>query len=371
MNPQMQDLFNTLRDGMIIVSPEGMVRYANRAARRDIPFAEGALVSDDIRNQLRAASQGYVQLPVTMEVDTPDGGNEADRLRVTIVASPVGDDYVLVVHNVTEVRFYETAVSNLAEMMNHELKEPFQGFLQLLERLQKGIGDGSVYADPAMLRSIGELTAERGSDLMHRINQLMLLAEVYSHAPVVARERIASGDLLSDALHMARPILAARRIRVSIVRPSDEPTTIYGSRSWLTQALAEYIQHVAANALADSEFILTVKGNGGFVMFRLSNTGQTIPPRQRERTFMPFHRGNNPRKGDGLGLGLALCKRVVELHQGHVRLMESADDVQELVIELPIGGPQPVAVEGGSVEQTLRYAQDLARLMQRLSPATA
>lgn len=371
MNLNMRKLFDSLRDGLVIVSPDGLVRYANHVASQGLaPVVGKPLPSDAIRHQIRAAWQGYVKLPLTLEVDAPGQSRDADRLRVTLMHSPVGEEYVVVVHNITESQFYENTINNLAEVMRQELSQPFQGMVRGLEVLLEKLGNEDVYADPALLRELGDRVAEDGAALLRHMNQLLLMAETFSRAPMVGNDRILVRDLVSEVLLAAKPLLAHKRIRVSMLGVSEELPTLYGSRRWLVQAMGEYIQYMAGQAKEDSEFLLTAKGGGNFIIFHLRNTGQGLPVHLRDRAFLPFHRGAGAPDGAplGLGLGLALCKRVLELHKGHVRLVESEGETNELIMELPAGGALE-AEEAAGIEQAQRYAQDIARLMQRTSMA--
>lgn len=369
MNTNMQKLFDSLRDGVAIVTPDARVRYVNGIAARHLGLAAGqALAAESLRHHIDAALRGYVKLPLTLEVDAPGQARAIDRLRVSLLQSPVGEDYVLVVHNVTEAQFYENTVRNLAEILNADLGAPLMALAGDLEQLRERAARVSAGDDPVPLGDLTDGIVEKGNGLLRRLNQLLLLAETFVHAPMLDQERIAPAELISEALMLVKPVLAARRIRVSLSGVNDGLPSLYGSRQWLARVLAEYIQHLAAHAKNDAELLLTAKGGGNFILFRLQNWGLGIPAHLRERAFLPFHRGAEPGEDNGLGLGLALCRRVVELHRGHLHLKESDGEIVELSLELPAGG-LPQARDADGIEQAQRYALDLARLMRRSAPA--
>ncbi len=379
MNLNMQKLFDTLRDGVAIVSPECVVRYANQIAGQSLGVVAGQpLPAENICHQIRAVAHGYVRLPITLEVDAPGQQHQVDRLRVTLLQSPVGNDYLVVVHNLTEAQFYENTVRNLAEMTQQELALPLQDLVRALESLHEQLGhwpaqagaEGASREGQDRLHSLTEKVIENSAGVLQRFRQLLLLSETFSFAPMVGQERITAAELVSEALMRARPALAARRIRVSQVGVDEHLPVIYGAKAWLSQALAEYVQLMAASASRDSELLLNVRSGGNFITLHLQNCGLGIPSHLRERAFLPFQRGAEGGEAAGLGMGLAmglaLCKRVVELHQGHVHLVDNDQEIVELSIELPAGGLTDAQNTGG-IEQAQRYAQDLARLMQRAS----
>lgn len=376
MNANMQKLFDSLRDCVVIANDEGQVKYANRVAQKMLSIHSGQpLPGDSIRLQLKAARQGYLKLPITLEVDAPGQGGEADHLRVTILESPVGNDYVIVLHNLTEAQFYENTTRNLAELLNHEFRTPLQDLSVALDKLLMQLPiaqDAGKDAVPGMtqadrLQAISSTLIEVGSRLDHHLEQLLMFGETFGHAPMRSSERLTIPDLVSRVLLKVRAYLQPRHIRVSLVGVSESLPIIYGSMTWLSQALAEIIRGLGEHAKDGAEILLSVKASGNFVMFQVEDRGCGIPSHLRERAFLPFYRGEQ--SPSGLGLGMALCKQIVELHGGHVRFVDAGDDMSGFIVEVPVGSTTVRSEEEVGLLQAQRYAQDLARLMQRAAGA--
>jgi signal transduction histidine kinase len=76
-------------------------------------------------------------------------------------------------------------------------------------------------------------------------------------------------------------------------------------------------------------------GNSGTVELRFADTGEGIPPEDREKIFAPFY----STKPTGFGLGLAITRRIVEDHGGRIRVADSKGPGTVMVIELPFPGP--------------------------------
>ena len=71
-------------------------------------------------------------------------------------------------------------------------------------------------------------------------------------------------------------------------------------------------------------------------MIHFSNHGDTIPEGKLSRLFEQFYRLDSSRSSQGgAGLGLAIAKQIVELHQGTIKA-QSADDIIEFTVELPL-----------------------------------
>ena len=144
MNLLMQRLFDSLREGIAIVSVDCEVRYTNQIARNILGMSQGRVVVPEVICQrVKGVLQGYATLPLTLEMDSPGQAVEADHLRVTLLQSPVGQDLVVVLHNVSEAQFYEHTVRNLAQMLDHELGGPFRQLLGSLEDLSGRLATGA------------------------------------------------------------------------------------------------------------------------------------------------------------------------------------------------------------------------------------
>ena len=90
-------------------------------------------------------------------------------------------------------------------------------------------------------------------------------------------------------------------------------------------------------------------------------------PQIADRVFPPFNVAQAPAakvRPPGLGLGLPLAKRIVEIHGGYVNVGSSRDETTQLVLELPTGAPRREAARL-DIAQAQRYAEDIAKLKAR------
>jgi signal transduction histidine kinase len=78
--------------------------------------------------------------------------------------------------------------------------------------------------------------------------------------------------------------------------------------------------------------------HGNTVQFALEDRGAGIPPEERERVFQPFYRGKRAKQENvaGLGLGLALVRRIVEAHDGEIELRSDRGVGTTIAFSVPI-----------------------------------
>ncbi|MCX6935469.1 MAG: ATP-binding protein, partial [Verrucomicrobia bacterium] len=125
----------------------------------------------------------------------------------------------------------------------------------------------------------------------------------------------------------------------SIKIEQDIPANIHVNAD--AELLEQALQNLASNAIKYNH-------DGGLIRFALAqesdrvlvsvtNTGQKIPPAQRERIFQRFHRADPARSGrvGGVGLGLSLAREIIRAHKGELSLASGDDDLTTFSIVLP------------------------------------
>lgn len=369
MNRNMQSLFENLKDGLLIVSgSDARVLYANAAARSMQTFALGEpLTGDWLSRHIADIQHGYEQPPISFEIDLPTPGDAVDRIRVTLVPSPVGSDFIVLLNNLTDAAAYDNVINNLAEMLDCHFREPMQQFLgdarAIVEQLELRTA-----SDPALRASVATLS-QQGNALLANLQQLGLLASTFKSAPMHGDERIKLTELFDEVFSACRSLLIERHIRVSTSGLNEQLPLIYGSHAFLVEALAGYLSHLLRRIERGVDILVSAKAKGNFVLLSLTNFGQTPPPGASHRALQPLlNAGRRANGGRSLGLSLPLCKRVLKLNGGSLRFDGEGNEFSKITFELPVGAPA-LDEQALAMQQAQRYAADLLALMQRRSQA--
>jgi hypothetical protein len=363
MNRNIRILFDSLKDGLLIVAPGGEVQFANVAARALVPIVIGKQLSGEwLRTQLMAIQRGYLKPPLTFDITVPGQIDAADRMRVTILPSPIGQDFVVLMKNVTTEQRYENVIGNLAEMLDCEISQPTQQFLdaaaQLLGQFKESAG-----GDWALRDAVAEVERRAGV-VARRLKQIGLLASAFKTAPIRGEDRIVVSELIIEVVATVKALLLKRQIGLSYAGLLDGLPVIYGSRTFLVHAIAGYLRHLVKQSDPGANILISMRAKGNFMLLGITSFGQCAIPGPGARPFMPLLEYASGGNAGGLNLTLPLCKRVVEINGGHLRLEKDGESVNRIVFELPIGAPAADVRDLG-LKQAERYAQDLLTLMQR------
>ncbi len=192
---------------------------------------------------------------------------------------------------------------------SHELRAPLTTML-LWEKVLREPTDASTRAQA--------LDAIRQSALAQSqiVGDLLDVSRAISGKLHVDARAMSLGDVIGAALEGALPTALARRIQLA--HSSVGATDIIGD----TTRLRQVFDNVLANALKFTEpggaVAVTTRGTDDAVEVIIRDTGRGIAPEQLERIFQPFHQADDmlTRHHGGLGLGLAISRELVQLHNG-------------------------------------------------------
>jgi two-component system sensor histidine kinase KdpD len=121
--------------------------------------------------------------------------------------------------------------------------------------------------------------------------------------------------------------------------------------------LTNLLENAAKFSPPGSTVAIAAARVGATLEIRVSDEGCGLPPGDTDAVFRKFQRGNQRSAVPGIGLGLAICRAIVELHGGHITARRRPQAGTEFLIRLPItaGGPE-TAEPASAAEPTLRVA---------------
>jgi two-component system, sensor histidine kinase len=236
-------------------------------------------------------------------------------------------------------------------MLAHELRNPLAPIELSLDAIRKRSAQGGDLERPLEIaqRQVGQLT--------RLVDDLLDVSRFTAGKIELRLERIALSDAIEQALVTSGPWISDREQDL-VVEVSREPLFVSADLVRLTQVLSNLLNNAARYTPQGGRITLTAGREGEHVFVRVVDTGRGISEDLLARIFDMFVQERRESASGGLGLGLTLAKRLMQLHGGTICARSDGPDCgSEFEIRLPIvaapgrtagfpqplGPPQPVA----------------------------
>ena len=176
---------------------------------------------------------------------------------------------------------------------------------------------------------------ERTDRMIKMVNDLFLITRYDSHKVPLDLEFICMGDLIAELYDFYLPITQDKGLDFTL--DLEENIIIHADKIKILQLLNNLIENaVYFTDTGDISISLGKKQNN--IVIRVTDTGIGIPYSSVEKVFDRFYQVNSARSGSnrGSGLGLQICKRIVEAHKGTIRIEQNRPCGTTVVMQFPI-----------------------------------
>ncbi len=213
-----------------------------------------------------------------------------------------------------ELRRLDAMKDEFLANTSHELRTPLHGILGLSEAVLESEGNLSDAARDRL-----QLVVASGRRLSALVNDILDFSKLRHEELVLREKNVDLAQAVAFALTVVEPLAAPKGLTLR----SDVPADV------LVRADENRLQQILTNLLGNAvkftehgEVVVTAERRGGRVAVAVRDTGIGIAPEAHERIFQSFAQadGSTSRSYGGTGLGLAVTKKLVERHGGHVTL---------------------------------------------------
>ncbi|HUP85669.1 MAG TPA: ATP-binding protein [Acidimicrobiales bacterium] len=294
--------------------------------------------------QTLLAAEPPVGVVMISGVDDPDGAGTALVLGAHgHVAKPVRrSELLLSVTNAERMRELEVRQrgrvvgleagvwSEFVQIIGHELRTPLTVILA-------GAGLIPRTVDPARLAAIAASIESQGRRLLQLIERLLEVASLDDAAPGASVGPVDVRGLLAMAAELAR---AMGR---SVVIEVDDDVRVQASQQRLLDAISHIVENAVKFTPAETGITMRAAQDGSDdVVISVVDKGPGIPAEIQKRMWEPFVQadGSAVREHGGLGVGMYLCRRLVEWHGGSVTSHDTPGGGLTVAIRLPASGPR-------------------------------
>lgn len=359
MHATLTELLENLKPGLLWVSREGVVRYANGDASARTGLAPGRKLYDpDLSRAVAAAVSGRVPRAVKSIGSARTPGDAASELQCRVIPGLTADDAFVLI-GPDPAADHGTAYDNLMQVIRSDLRDPLSGLHRALQ------------IDGARDAAANDVLLEKLDDVVRTLDKLLDLASVWGSAALLANERIELWNLLQQAWANVEPLAVARSVKVRFraQTAAEQLATLYGSESWLQRVFAECLEMAVRAAPRGATIDIEHRQMGPRAMVVFRDSGLFAP---RAEGAVEFAGAKSPpaRLPGREHISLKMCQHIVSLHGGQLR-EETEDGLRNFLIDLPTGAPFRNEASELDIAQAQVYARDLAALMARRRDARA
>jgi CheY-like chemotaxis protein/two-component sensor histidine kinase len=229
-------------------------------------------------------------------------------------------------------------------MLAHELRHPLTPISHAIHMLRLTDSDP---ATAALYETIDTETRR----LVRYVNDLLDVVRVSRGLLEITRERLDLVKVVQQAVASIQPLVHLHRHSLTLALAS-QPIFVEGDADRLIQVVTNLLENALMYTEAGGQITLTLEQQGAQAVLSVRDSGVGIAAEKLAGIFELFERDDSglSRNGGGLGLGLSVVRRVVELHGGRVEARSGGRGAgSEFVIWLPIASPseRPALLQEG------------------------
>jgi len=257
-----------------------------------------------------------------------------------------------------EMREIDRRKDEFLAMLAHELRNPLAPISAASDLLR--MGD----LEREQIRKTSEIISRQVKHMNGLVDDLLDVSRVSRGLVTLESEPLDAGQIMTNAVEQVHPLIDARRHRLSIQRP-HEIAYVLGDHKRLVQILANMLNNAAKYTPEGGEIVLSMELTQDRVKFVLTDNGIGMTTDVIEKAFEMFAQAErtSDRSMGGLGIGLALVKRLVELHHGEVSAQsDGLGKGSRFTVMLP-RTPRPDAARPDQAESTVSNPKDLRLLI--------
>jgi len=227
-------------------------------------------------------------------------------------------------------------IGEIATGVAHEIKNPLSIILQGINYLENKKFLEKSFTLPRSGKTVDVIGKMKQAvdRAVFLLNELLDL----SRAGKMDYERFRFVEIIQETLAMLEYRIKKKRVRIEVNCPPD--LEVFGDRRWLSQVLINLVNN-SLDAVSEKkgEIYIIVEKYAQLVVIIVKDNGKGIKSEDLGKVFLPYF---TTKKKKGLGLGLAICKKVIEAHNGKIYINSESEKGTEVRIVIPEGKLQEV-----------------------------
>ncbi len=358
---QRELILESVADGIYGIDLEGRLTFVNQAGARALGYTPEDLTGRDLQEVIHHShADGTPYSKSTSPILQALRRCEPIRVRdevfwrqdgtafpVEYSANPLMDEgrisgLVVAFQDVSERRRLEHMKDEFISTVSHELRTPLTSMRASLGLISSGALDKR----PEKQRQMIDIAIGNSDRLIRLVNDILDFDKVERGILPLYRQPVEAIDLLRRAADVAYTAASQARITVRVEAP---PARVMADEERILQVLNELVTNALKFSASDTTVTLTARPSNPQaegpqeIIFTVEDQGRGIAPEKLDRIFDRFQQGDasDSRALGGTGLGLALCRSIVEQHHGRIWAESTLGSGSRFQFTLPAAPKSP------------------------------
>lgn len=299
-----------------------------------VPERFKASISKAMQVFSSTGAANFINTHLERLVLTNDGRELPVEIRIGLVNTPKLKFFSAFLHDISERKQVERMKNEFISTASHELRTPLTAIYGALSLVNSGLV-GELSPDAKELIGISYRSAER---LVRLVNDILDVEKIESCSMTYERVVQPVLPLLEQSIRATQAYADQYQVRFELICESGQDAQARVDADRVIQVVVNLLSNAAKFSPAGgAEVTVRLQRLPGCVRVSVTDSGCGIPESFRSRIFDRFAQADasDQRQKGGTGLGLNICKSIIEAHEGHIDFVSEAGQGSEFYFELP------------------------------------
>ncbi|GAC1311127.1 MAG: DUF4118 domain-containing protein [Steroidobacteraceae bacterium] len=205
----------------------------------------------------------------------------------------------------------ESLRNTLLASISHDLRTP----LAVITGASSALSDPSMVFEAQARRDLTAQIASKAQEMSELIGNVLDLMRLESRQVPLRREWVSIEELIGPALARLADRLADHPVKLDLAAGLP---AVHVDGALMVQVLTNILGNAAKHTPAGTQILISAQREDSCLRILIEDDGPGLPPGDPERLFAKFHRGRDEGNTGGAGLGLSICRAIVNAHGGHI-----------------------------------------------------